>query len=130
MNNFIEIFPGGKSFFINTEKKHQFSWQEFGSGKNINFPGFKNRAINTILFKKENYAIIKSHNSSYQKHGQKICIPTVLMLVRVDDGDIESSGTLVVLNEIECGHKWKKGIEYLKAQIELNLIPQYIVVTM
>ena len=48
-------------------------------------------------------------------------VPTNFELVRVDEGDIQSSGTLTILMTLECGHKWRKGVEYLKLRIQNEL---------
>jgi hypothetical protein len=48
-------------------------------------------------------------------------VPTNFELVRVDVGTMQSGGTLTILVTLECGHKWKQGIEFLKLRIQDEL---------
>jgi len=127
----IEVLPGIYDTTSSLFKTSEFKWQSFGSrrggvtGRAIYYTGKVVRRKSEIVYQQGIYAILKHSSYSYRS-GQTSAagmtyVPTNFELVRVDEGDIQSSGTLTILMTLECGHKWRKGVEYLKLRIQNEL---------
>ncbi|RUP38912.1 MAG: hypothetical protein EKK63_11125 [Acinetobacter sp.] len=129
-----EVLPGIYDITSRLLKTGEFKWKPFGSrrggitGRAICYTGQTVRRKSEIVYQQDNYAILKHFSYSYRS-GQTSAagmtyVPTNFELVRVDEGTIQSGGTLTILMTLECGHKWKQGIEFLKLKIqnELQLI--------
>ena len=124
-----EVLPGiwnvtNKLHWLHTAKS--FKWKPWGTRRG----GWTGRALDCgyvihgrtdIVHAEDGYAILKHHSCSYRSGqgyaaGMKY-IPTQFELVKIDEGDIETTGVLTVLITLECGHKWRQGIQYLKDEI-------------
>lgn len=126
-----EVLPGIYDITSRLFKTGEFKWQPFGSrrggitGRAICYTGQAVRRKSEIVYQQDNYAILKHFSYSYRS-GQTSAagmtyVPTNFELVRVDEGAIQSNGKLTVLMTLECGHKWKQGIEFLKIKIQNEL---------
>lgn len=129
-----EVLPGVYDTTNSLFKTSEFKWQTYATrrggvtGRAIYYTGKVVRRKSEIVYQQDNYAILKHFSYSYRS-GQTSAagmtyVPTNFELVRVDEGTIQSGGTLTILMTLECGHKWKQGIEFLKLKIqnELQLI--------
>ena len=126
-----EVLPGIYDITSKLFKTSEFKWQPIGSrrggitGRAICYIGQTVRRKSEIVYQQDNYAILKHFSYSYRS-GQTSAagmtyVPTNFELVRVDEGAIQSDGKLTVLMTLECGHKWKQGIEFLKLKIQNEL---------
>ena len=127
----IEVLPGIYDTTSKLFPTRKFKWQSYGSrrrcvtGRSIRYEGFATLRKSEIVYQDGIYAIIKNFSYSYRS-GQTsaahtLYVPTSFDLVCVDEGDIQSSGTLTILMTLECGHQWRKGVEYLKLRIQNEL---------
>lgn len=127
----IEVLPGvwdTTSKLMPTRLFKWFNWstRHYYSGPDrraIDY-GLHVRRTSEIVHIQGDYGIIKNNSYSFRS-GQTSAagmqfIPSSYDLVRVDKGDISTSGILTILMTVECGHKWRQGIEYLKSQIPVD----------
>jgi hypothetical protein len=127
-----EVLPGIYDITSRLFKTGEFQWKPFGSkrggitGRAICYTGEAVRRKSEIVYQQDNYAILKHFPYSYRS-GQTSAagmtyVPTCFELVRVDKGTIQHSGSLTILMTIECGRKWKQGIEFLKSEINFLIL--------
>ncbi len=127
----VEVLPGIYDITRSLFKTRKFEWHSFGSrrsgvtGRAICYTGKDVRRKSEIVYQQDKYVILKHFSYSYRS-GQTsaagvIYVPTSFELVRVDEGTIQFSGILTILMTLECGHKWKQGIEFLKLKIQNEL---------
>lgn len=122
-----EVVPGVFET-VDNRKNFPFKWENYATrrggitGRGIRYEGCTISRKSEIVFQQGEYAIIKNLSYTYRS-GQTAAagmqyVPTTFQLIFIDEGNIESSGRLTVLSTLECGHKWKLGVEYLKCLIE------------
>lgn len=123
-----EVLPGIYDTTSISLKTLGFKWEEFGSrrggvtGRAIRYTGLEINHKSEIVYQEDNYAILK-HFAYSSRNGQTAAAgmnynTSRFELVRVDEGDIQSSGMLTRLIIIQCGYKWRQGIEFLKQKIQ------------
>lgn len=122
-----EVLPGIWDVTSKFSPTRNFKWVVFGSrrggatGRAIQYEGMSVRRKSEVIYKQGSFAILKHYSYSYRSGQTCVAgmtrVATCFELVRVEDGTLEFSGTLTILMTLECGHKWKQGIEFLKSQM-------------